>query len=154
MKNIVLFSVLLFHIMLITITAKAQTTCYIFYSYDNAGYRINRQYQCITGPNSNYQGGPVMRQAHGTGTALGNDSIITNTCSLYPNPSNGHFSAVLKYPVHDADVYIADAKGAVISRKKMDGTETSFDISQYPPGIYVLHLKSKDYEFEAKVVKE
>lgn len=152
MKHIILFNILLLNLVLATIAAKAQP-CYIVYSYDNAGNRISRVYSCYpntTGP------GPVLKQVHGTGTGAvsGSDTTIANTCSLYPNPSNGRFSAVLKYPAHEANVYIMDEKGAVISRKEMDGTETSFDISQYPPGVYVLHLKDKSYEFEAKVVKE
>ena len=159
--RIILFSMLLFHFMLAGLAARAQaTSCYIMYSYDAAGYRTQRQLNCPGAP------GPQLKHTNGPKTGTDStiistnatvapaDTIIANICSLYPNPSNGVFKAVLKYPAHEADVYIMDEKGAVISRKKMDGTETNFDIRQYPPGVYVLHLKDKDYEFEAKVVKE
>ncbi len=157
MKNIICFSILLFLIILAGLAAQAQ--CYILYSYNAAGYRTLTQYECG-------QAGPAWRHTDSSKipkdsavvsaniTMSPVDTIIMNTCSLYPNPSNGMFSAVLKYPVQNADVYISDAKGVVISRKKMDGTETDFDIRQYPPGVYIMHLKSSDYEFDAKVVKE
>jgi hypothetical protein len=143
--------------MLAGLTAKAQ--CYILYNYNAAGYRILTQYECgLPGPAWRHTDSskiPVDSTIISANTTVApTDTIIMNTCSLYPNPSNGVFTAVLKYPVQNADVYISDAKGVVISRKKMDGTETDFDIRQYPPDVYIMHLKSTNYEFDAKVIKE
>jgi len=160
MKHIIFFSVLLYDLMLIGLTAKAQ--CFLMYNYDANGYRIQRQIQCYPATN----GGPQLRHTDTSNIPIDSarvstnsnvaptDTVIANVCSLYPNPSNGMFSAVLKYPVQDADVYISDVKGVVISRNKMNGTETDFDIREYPPGVYIMHLKSSNYEFDAKVIKE
>jgi hypothetical protein len=131
--------------------AQAEYACYIFYNYDNSGNRIDRHYQCGN------TGGSVMKQVPGTGQVVqGMDSNLlnTNTCSLRPNPSNGHFSAILQYPVKDAEIYIMDMRGVVIARRKLNGTRENFDISDYASGVYVMHLKSGNDEFETKVVKE
>ena len=93
-----------------------------------------------------------MRQV--PGAATGNDSNVVNTCSLHPNPCTGRFCAVMQYPVKNAEIYITDIKGAVLTRVILNGTKADLDISRYAPGTYIMRLKSGNYQYDVKVVKE
>jgi len=139
---------LILSLFLIALSAKAWS-CTIVYSYDNAGNRIKRTWACDTNNNNNNS----YRTTNNSATAPIDSTNIENTCSLYPNPSTGYFKLAMQYAVN-ADIYVMDVKGVVVAKKTLVGTETDFDISQYAPGIYTLHLVSPGYQFSVKIVKE
>lgn len=137
----------LLSILLIVLSAKARS-CTIVYSYDNAGNRIKRTWSCDTSNNNNNN-----RMTNNSARTPIDSSNIENTCSLYPNPSNGYFKLAMQYAVN-ADIYIIDIKGVVVEKTTLVGRETNFNISQYAPGIYTLRLLSPGYQFSVKIVKE
>jgi hypothetical protein len=142
MKYLILF------VLLIALYGKA-FSCTIIYSYDNAGNRIKRAWSCDTsGSNTN----PTYRMANNSPSPEDSGNI-ENTCSLYPNPSNGYFKMRMEYAVN-ADIYVMDVKGSVVLKKRLEGKETDLDIRQYAAGVYTLHLVSPGYEFSVKIVKE
>jgi Secretion system C-terminal sorting domain len=141
-----------FFLLLIMLSARARS-CTIVYSYDNAGNRIKRTWACDTGNNNNNNNNSY-RTTNNSATAPIDSANIENTCSLYPNPSTGYFKLVMQYAV-DADIYVMDIKGMIVEKKKLAGTETDFNISQYASGTYTLHLVSPSgYQFSVKIIKE
>ena len=74
---------------------------------------------------------------------------------LYPNPNHGIFTISLPnlYTVF-YDIIIYDSYGTKIYQKKVKCSTTNMmvDISQYPAGIYLLQVKSKEQIFNTSII--
>jgi hypothetical protein len=97
------------------------------------------------------------------GTTVGIETISDFELQVYPNPTSGEFKVQsLKFKVQSVEIF--DVYGRLQrteSRKQntalpsvsTDGTEWSFDISDFPAGIYFLRIQSEKGIITKKVIK-
>jgi hypothetical protein len=88
----------------------------------------------------------VPATACSTGTA--NTSTKDFDAQLYPNPGNGTFSLLLPdmLPAH---IIIRDLSGRTIA--ETDGVGTVIHSISAPPGMYLVHIQSKNYVLTKKL---
>jgi hypothetical protein len=74
--------------------------------------------------------------------------------SVFPNPSDGKFQIDFKeIEIHGCRLEITNSVGTpVYSRNMLDQTTLNIDISNYPKGIYLIKLYSKDRTYVNKMV--
>ena len=79
---------------------------------------------------------------------------ISEKVKVFPNPSSGHFyiKSNKDYPLKYIKVY--DLDGKVVCNKPVDSTESEFEISNYPPGMYILKLIYENNVRVYKIVKQ
>lgn len=65
--------------------------------------------------------------------------------SIYPNPTKGIVNLVMSPDQIDA-VLLTDIAGAVLTRKSIQETLEQIDLSQYPEGLYLIHLIGNEGE--------
>ena len=121
----------LFLIVLLAGSVKAQPPvikpddelCGIYYSYDQNGQRVLREYDC--------------KQAYDEGP----EKVPFNP-SLYPNPTNGPFTVALNELVASATMSVYGIGGEYIAAFEMEeGYEMSYDISGQVPGSYIVTVQ-------------
>ena len=100
-----------------------QPKCGIYYSYDQNGQRVLREYDC--------------KQAYDEGP----EKVPFNP-SLYPNPTNGPFTVALNELVASATMSVYGIGGEYIAAFEMEeGYEMSYDISGQVPGSYIVTVQ-------------
>lgn len=57
---------------------------------------------------------------------------------ISPNPSNGQFKVLLPQGLAEATMEVLNVSGQKVFRQKLDGTETTIDLSTQPSGMYFL----------------
>jgi len=84
----------------------------------------------------------------------GLEDSISNDIELFPNPANDIITIKLKQPLSESGIHVTliDLLGCRISMKKVDSD--SFDISQLPPGIYVVRIQSEHLDQILKLIKK
>lgn len=111
----------------------------IVFSYDSNGNRIARSllFERIANP------GQVNLESH----ALPYD--------LFPNPTSGKFSVVLKEQVKDIRIHatLLTVNGIILEEKDIEHSQASFNLSDQPEGIYLLEIDSPDGHQAWKVIK-
>ena len=111
----------------------------ILFSYDENGNRISRSllFKRIDQPNQD----PT--------------TAAQTSYDLFPNPTPGLFSIVLRDPSHSGNPHaiLLNAAGSVVEEKDLDGNSTTFDLSHHPAGIYLLHIEGSEGCQSWKVIK-
>jgi hypothetical protein len=74
--------------------------------------------------------------------------------SVYPNPVGNNLQIQFSHLPENAHIYITDAAGKQILRKRVTTVLTSLNVSAWPRGIYFLHAEYKGGQFTRKLVKE
>jgi len=65
-----------------------------------------------------------------------------NALMVYPNPSSGQFQVKANLPSgSDAELVISDPMGKILNRKPMNSPVTSFDLSGFEKGVYIITMK-------------
>lgn len=111
----------------------------VVFSYDENGNRISRGllFKRITEPHQK----PESTQAL--------------SCDLFPNPTPGQFSIIIKE--HDIKktlhATLANLSGAVIEEKDITSNQASFDLSKQPDGIFILEIVSPNEHQAWKIIK-
>lgn len=90
----------------------------------------------------------------GNGEDLSVDPI-DNSINIYPNPTNGKFNIDFKEESVQA-ITVYDSVGKVVSETKTEtnATTASFDLTNYPAGIYLVKINAGEKVVMKKVVKE
>ena len=118
-------------------TVPAQSRDSIVFTYDSNGNRIARAlvFQKIADP--------------------ANPSSHEVSYDLYPNPTPGVFSILLKdhekgFKMHAA---LLTANGVIIEEREVENSQETFDLSNQPDGIYLLEIDGPEGHQTWKVVK-
>ena len=81
------------------------------------------------------------------------DNISQNeSFRIYPNPAND----VLTIKTNTSGLHtieIISLNGQVIKSMKMDGPVQQIDLSSLEKGVYVIHIRSKDFVRTQKIIK-
>lgn len=79
----------------------------------------------------------------------------TVSCDLYPNPTPGTFTVVLKSQdkARPAHATLLTTNGVVLEEKNIEGNQASFDLSRQTQGIYLLEIDGPDGHQTWKVIK-
>ncbi|MCF8448308.1 MAG: T9SS type A sorting domain-containing protein [Taibaiella sp.] len=70
---------------------------------------------------------------------------------LYPNPTKGIFS--IHTPINISLVSIYNIAGVRIDERTCTTTDTEIDISNQPPGVYMVYVQCGEKQYVSKVVK-
>jgi hypothetical protein len=106
--------------------------CYLLYGYDNSGNRIKREYKCQT----------IVDPTQ--------PDVISNpggvVSKVYPIPTWGPFTVEFSIPVASAYMFLTDMSGMVLLERTISQptTITTFDISSWVPGNYILTSIAND----------
>ena len=146
MKNILIFILLL----LSAVCVSAQN---VTYTYDNAG---NRTARTVSGTLKSSQ----AVEAQQTVTALPN-LITEKDITVYPNPTQGHFTVDISNVHHDnlkGEAILFDMNGRLIEKKSIHShsgqKRMEFHINHKSPGTYLLRLHIEENTFTWKIIKK
>lgn len=130
--------------------------CGIWYDYDKSGNRIKRYYDCKDLRDDN---GPIepspdenpLLPKFGSKDSTHQKGIdkLTNSVTVYPNPTADKFSIRLPKAGTHTHFHIYDAKGAIITSGYIDGELYNGNMGLLAPGnyIFVVYYESKPYKF-------
>ena len=122
------------------------------YTYDHAGNRVSRE-KVINMSMLKSGGGE-------TGTAeipVFEDVLSELKITIYPNPTKGMLKVDISggdIPV-DAKVFIYSFSGALIRQLNGISESNTVDISQQPPGVYIMRISfGNGHDSSWKIIKE
>ena len=147
-----------FLILLLTAAAVpslAQQRGTVSFSYDANGNRTARTVSFAKSRGgSELQGEPTDGLATPM-LASATDELAGLRLSLYPNPTDGHFSVGVGNAVENTrlQAVLCTASGTVVSRKTLSGDRLDFDLSGQAAGVYVLRLEAGGESRTWKVIK-
>ncbi len=120
------------------------------YTYDANGNRILRKI-IVLGKNI-----PDSIQNFDSTEYLQKVQVNDRKIIVYPNPTKGLITVMIDpYPEQtEAEIIVLNTVGIVLQRKTIIGVSNHIDFSDYPPGLYILHLKLSEENFEWKIIKE
>lgn len=75
---------------------------------------------------------------------------------LFPNPTSGQFTLALREYKSEEKLHavLFTMNGVAIEEKEVHGSQTTFDLSAHPPGIYLLEVDGPDGHQSWKVIKQ
>lgn len=73
---------------------------------------------------------------------------------LAPNPAHDVFSITFPTDPGKVTTHLYDAQGRLLAVKKVADRQVTFNIKNYPPGIYLLHIWTKEGNIARKIVKQ
>lgn len=117
-------------------TLLAQDHCWIKYSYDAAGNRIERRWWC--GDPHVLEGGPKMMAESSFGLTLA------------PNPTRDLLSLTSETEMANATVTITNSEGRAVQTIRMNGKRMELDVSTYDAGAYMLVLRNGQEEYQKR----
>ena len=133
----------------------AQQRGTVSFSYDANGNRTARTVSFAKSRGgSELQGEPTDGLATPM-LASATDELAGLRLSLYPNPTDGHFSVGVGNAVENTrlQAVLCTASGTVVSRKALSGDSLDFDLSGHAAGVYVLRLEAGGESRTWKVIK-
>lgn len=114
-------------------------TCGIVFTYDAAGNRVKRVYECKGDAKiaylQDYPGNEVAVEA------------------MYPNPTTGNVTIRLAKELQNAHVTIYNGDGRALYNRTGTNTNWTIDLSTYADGIYYIELKGEGRKIVKRVVK-
>lgn len=128
----------------------AQSYGEVTFGYDANGNRISRS--ILFG--KIFEDGKNVEAEKGLETIV-MDQISGVEFSIYPNPTRGRFLVEVNDPGKGPllRVVLLTPQGDVLTKKILDVNTEEFDLSDYPAGIYMLHLMAGDETHVWKIVK-
>ncbi|WP_421751852.1 DUF5689 domain-containing protein [Croceimicrobium sp.] len=87
----------------------------------------------------------------GDQSPIGLDEILSESLTLYPNPSNGVFT-IASGNTQEKSIQIMDLNGALIYSKLSTDKELQVDLTNLAAGIYLVKVKTEDQEVIRKMV--
>jgi len=85
-------------------------------------------------------------------TETGN--ISTDAVSVYPNPSDGFFTVNAGRYSGRISLKVTDVTGCVVYQSDIAGEKTRIDMSNYPPGVYILTISDAKTTVIKKIIRE
>jgi hypothetical protein len=85
----------------------------------------------------------------------GINEIRKESVHVFPNPSTGFCTITMESEHLPAHMQILDARGIIVIDKDLpvfSGNSTSFDLSDYPTGFYMIRLIGKDAVYSGKIL--
>lgn len=145
-------------ILLLPLFMEAQNVCYIKYTYDNSGNRVQREFFCGAPDN----GGRGSQGGNNGGNSNRPAKIVQSNADknlsdfdflVSPNPSNGKYKvSLLQDDLIGSTLEILNASGTSIYKQKLNGKVFWIDITQYANGTY-FYLKDEEQHKAKKVIK-
>lgn len=124
------------------------TTCFIKYSYDNAGNRIKREFVC---ENDTIPDEPEVNNSNGSSSSgNGSTAKYSNLDSLqlesytliYPNPNSGdfwvEFKNITEEKINQRKIFILDNQGKVIMESVLLNLKNQIILTQISSGNYFI----------------
>ena len=128
----------------------AQSYGEVTFGYDANGNRISRTIIL----------GKIIEDGKNVEAEKGLETIVTDQIggvefSIYPNPTRGRFLVEVGDSGNSIplQVILYTPQGDVLIEKTIDVCLEEFDLSDYPAGIYMLHLMAGDETHVWKIVK-
>lgn len=123
-------------------TVFGQQHCWVKYTYDAAGNRIQRSWWCgQPGPEEELLGGPKAAQAEkGYGLVAA------------PNPANTEFTLRSEVDLAGAECRITDSQGRTVLTQRASGPTVLFNVAGFAAGAYTLHVRMDTDEFQTKIL--
>ena len=94
------------------------------------------------------------------GTASTEENTLSDTFSLYPNPTSDLLNISLSSKVtSDLDLSIFDISGRLIHKETISSNDRTsnqhqISMSRFPAGMYMIHLKSDQLQKTVKIIKQ
>lgn len=146
MKHLSLCCAVLF---LITANFKAFSQDNITYSYDNAGNRISREViQLKSG---------LMNKSGDSNKPIEDHTFKNQIVRIYPNPTRGLLEVEIMDETNDVEtinLQVYDSGGRLIIDKLQEPNKSVLDLSAYPNGLYILHIKRGQIISKWKIIKQ
>ena len=90
---------------------------------------------------------------HFSTTGISDENKMTQTISIYPNPSKGIFSISLEGVKGDIQIKVFDLRGKEYSNFELNGsTSKQIDLRNLPSGVYFINFSWKDFSQIRKIV--
>ncbi|MFN3755569.1 MAG: T9SS type A sorting domain-containing protein [Flavobacterium sp.] len=82
-----------------------------------------------------------------------NETSYTNLFSVFPNPTNGTINITTN--LQNYDISIFNSTGQLIQKKKSISNSTLFDISDLPPGLYLIQISEDENQlYKQKLIRQ
>jgi Secretion system C-terminal sorting domain len=79
--------------------------------------------------------------------------IGRNTIKVYPNPTND-LIAIDSEKSLDGIAIFTNLMGQVVAQKSISGRNQTLSIGQYPKGLYIMSIKTKEGQWSTKILKQ
>ncbi len=137
----------LLYVFIFSLIAQGQTT--FKYSYDDRGNRCKREIII-----------PAIRsaQAHDpeSESVPFTESLEQRTIVIYPNPTKDELNITITDTEHlqSGSIILYDLHGKMLMERIVKENHTSFDLSSYSKGTYLLFFKLDEETSSWKIIKE
>lgn len=111
----------------------------VVFSYDSNGNRTSRSliFQKVESP------------------GLNDPAVQVVSCELFPNPTPGEFTLFIHGDEQKAmKARLLNSLGVIISERVLESSQTSFDLSGQPEGVYLLEIGNPDGRQTWKIIKQ
>jgi len=85
-------------------------------------------------------------------SGLGTNQFLTNSYSVYPNPTNKF--VFIKSETNTSEIQVFDIQGKLLFQNNTDNLETKIDFSNYENGLYFVKIKSLNQFETYKIIKQ
>lgn len=135
----------------ITFACFSQTSLQREYLYDDGGNRICRKVLEI--PANTLRN--LRQQTEETPASYFQEQVCSYSCKIYPNPTSGQIQLDIEDLAEPfqgiADLY--NSNGVLLRNFRITESHSIFDLSDFPPGMYILRLNINNKREEWKIVK-
>ena len=150
-------AILILFLTVAAVPCLAQQRGTVSFHYDANGNRIMRFFSFQKADGTG-RGTPDLQEPAGEASpmlASATDELAGLRLTLYPNPTDGHFSVGVGNAVENTrlQAVLYTAAGTLVSRKALSGDRIDFDLSGHAAGVYVLRLEAGGETRIWKVIK-
>lgn len=112
----------------------------VCFTYDESGNRISRHL--------------TFKKIENQEPSLDNEQ--TFDCDLFPNPTAGQFTVVIKDAGEHPSLHatLLNASGTIIEERVIHGNQSVFDLSAFANGVFILHLETPEGAQHWQVIKQ
>jgi hypothetical protein len=96
----------------------------------------------------------TLRVALGTASREGDELIVSNKISVFPNPVSNSLIIQMDGISGMADIRLFDMYGKMVMQQRSGSAKTQLDVSKLPAGVYMVKIKDSKKEISTKIVKE
>ena len=80
-----------------------------------------------------------------------NETSFNNSINPFPNPTNGLINIELNSDKPYFEIEVFSLLGELIYVNKVNGSKLTFDLSQYPKGMYLVKIKQDNHYYHEKI---
>lgn len=135
----------------ISFACLSQTPLQREYSYDASGNRICRKVLVISANTLRN----LRQQTEETSANYFQEQVCSYSCKIYPNPTSGQIQLDIEDMTEPfqgiADLY--NSNGVLLRNFRISESHNIFDLSDFPPGMYILRLNINKKNEEWKIIK-